>query len=70
MTDQQTIVLCKDCKHWAKTQFNTNEYTHACMLSSSSMVDSGITKAVAMAEYGYSSELFTRPDFGCVMGEK
>ena len=63
MTDQQTIVRCKDCKHWEEHA----DYTGFGLCPKlNSKVDAVDEDEMALLVETYE----TVRDFGCVMGEK
>lgn len=61
---RRPFVPCGRCKHWDATEGYSPPGFGQCALISDSEYDEA---ALARTAHGY--DLFTRPTFGCVMGE-
>lgn len=67
---------CKECRHWVRDNWMVlDEPRHGvCSLASEGEYyrDNAISEVIAWAEYdgGYTGNLITRDDFGCVLFDR
>lgn len=78
MTTVITVTLCRECQHWEEPQrrrfgFSVDSYPEfgicALMESNDGRPVHQDTLAHAQDSESYNARVYTRPDFGCVMGE-